>query len=341
MIRVGLVGCGKISEKHFEVYEKFNERIKLVAVCDIVLEKAKRSAERFDVPYYKNLEDMLSNEELDLLSICTPSGLHPIHGMMAARRKINVLTEKPMAVNLKDADQLINECKKNKVKLFVVKQNRLNPTVQLLKSAIEKNRFERIYFINTTVYWNRPQEYYEQAKWRGTWKYDGGAFLNQASHYVDLMVWLGGEVKEVVSITARLARKIETEDTGGAVLRYKNGALGVIQVTMLTYPRNYEGSITVIGEKGTVKIGGTALNRIEKWEFEKYDDDDAMIEKVNYVPKNVYGEGHFAYYENVLNSLEKDSVPLTDGLEGRKSLELIMAIYDASRKGRKIFLKKK
>ncbi len=341
MIKVGLVGCGRISEKHFEVYENFKDRIKLVSVCDIVLEKAKKVSERFSVPYYKNLEDMISKESMDLLAICTPSGLHPVHGIMAAKKKINVLTEKPMAVNLKDADKLISECRKNKVKLFVVKQNRLNPTIQLLKRAIEKNRFENIYFINSTVFWNRPQEYYDQAKWRGTWKYDGGAFLNQASHYVDLMVWLGGEVKEVVSITARLARKIEAEDSGGAVLRYKNGALGVLQVTMLTYPRNYEGSITVIGEKGTVKVGGTALNRIEKWEFEKYDDDDSLVEKVNYIPKNVYGEGHFAYYDNVLNSLEEKGFPLTDGDEGRKSLELIMAIYEASKNGKKIFLKKR
>ncbi len=339
MIKVALVGCGRISEKHFEVFEKFNERIKLISVCDVIPERAKKYSTKFNVPYYTNLEEMLEKEDIELLSVCTPSGLHPVHGIMAAKRRINVLTEKPMAINVEDADRLIKECNNGRVKLFVVKQNRFNPTIQLLKKAIDKKRFGKIFFINSTVFWNRPQEYYDMAKWRGTKRLDGGAIMNQASHYVDLMLWIGGEVKEVVSFKDRLARNIECEDTGAAILKYKNGSIGVLQVTMLTYPKNYEGSITVIGEKGTVKIGGTALNRIEKWEFEKYDDDDSLVEKVNYIPHNVYGEGHFAFYDNVLKTLEGKEQPMTDGEEGRKSLELICAIYESAEKGKKIELK--
>jgi UDP-N-acetyl-2-amino-2-deoxyglucuronate dehydrogenase len=222
------------------------------------------------------------------------------------------------------------------VQLFVVKQNRLNPGIQLLKRAVDKGRFGRIYLANTTVRWTRPQEYYDAAPWRGTWEFDGGAIMNQASHYVDLMQWLVGPVESVVAKTATLARRIETEDTGIAVLRFRSGALGVIEVTVLTHPRNFEGSITVLGEKGTVKIGGTAVNRVEHWQFADYDDDDKLIESANTTPPTVYGFGHEAYYRNVLAVLRGEATPGTDGREGRKSLELILGIYESAKTGREV-----
>jgi UDP-N-acetyl-2-amino-2-deoxyglucuronate dehydrogenase len=270
--------------------------------------------------------------------ICTPSGLHPEIGIEVAKRKINVLSEKPMAINLESADRLIKACDDNRVELFVVKQNRMNPTMQLLKRAIDKGRFGKIYLAQSNVFWQRPQSYYDLAKWRGSWEFDGGAFLNQASHYVDGLYWLLGEVESVMGETATLARSIEAEDTGVAILKFVSGVLGTINVTMLTYPRNYEGSITVLGEKGTAKIGGIALNKVEKWEFDNYDDDDRILEEVNYQPLSVYGSGHLPYYQNVIDSLQGLSAPFTNGRDGRKSLEIILGLYQSTKRGGRISL---
>jgi len=220
--------------------------------------------------------------------------------------------------------------------LFVVKQNRLNAPVQLLKRAVDRGRFGRIYIANCTVRWTRPQDYYDQARWRGTWEFDGGAFMNQASHYVDLIQWIVGPVENVMAKTATMARKIETEDTGVAILRFRSGALGVIEVTMLTYPKNMEGSLTILGEKGTVKIGGTAVNKVEHWEFAESDPDDALARTLDSNPPNVYGYGHEGYYRNVLAVLRGDAKPDTDGRAGRKSLELILGIYESAKTGREV-----
>lgn len=336
MLNIGLVGCGRISKNHFNVFRNMKDRLNLVSVCDIIEEKAKTAGEDNDVPYYTDLKTMLDTEHLDVLSLCTPSGMHPEHGILAAEKGVHVITEKPMAIELNAADDLINACEENGVKLFVVKQNRLNPGISVLKRAVDKGRFGDIYMANATVFWQRPQEYYDMADWRGTWDLDGGAFMNQASHYVDLLVWLLGDVDYVIADTATMARNIEAEDTGSAIIRFKSGAIGVIQVTMLTFPRNLEGSVTVLGSTGTVKIGGTAVNNIEKWEFEHYDDDDRNIERLDYQPTNVYGNGHLDYYKNVIDSLEFNSKPLTDGYSGRKALELILGIYQSAKTGERV-----
>ncbi|WP_283408937.1 Gfo/Idh/MocA family protein [Anoxynatronum buryatiense] len=330
------MGCGRISKNHIEAIEKHQNRIRIVAVCDIIPERAKFAAERTGAIPYTSYEELLKREDLDAVILSTPSGLHPMQGIMAAEKGLHVVSEKPMATNLKMADAMIHACDQNGVKLFVVKQNRLNATLQLLKRAVDKGRFGRIYMASVNVFWTRPQEYYDQAKWRGTWEFDGGAFLNQASHYVDMMEWLMGPVESVMAYTATMARRIETEDTGVAALRFRNGALGNMNVTMLTHPKNYEGSITILGEKGTVKIGGIAVNKIEHWEFEEYDDDDKLIQTTDYLPPNVYGFGHTGYYQNVLDVLENGEEPNTDGREGRKSLEIILAIYKSAREGKSI-----
>jgi UDP-N-acetyl-2-amino-2-deoxyglucuronate dehydrogenase len=243
-----------------------------------------------------------------------------------------------MAISLAGADELVRACDTAGVHLFVVKQNRLNAPVQLLKRAIDKGRFGRIYLANTTVRWSRPQEYYDQAPWRGTWEFDGGAFMNQASHYVDLIQWLVGPVESVVAKTATLARRIETEDTGVAVLKFRSGALGTIEVTMLTYPHNLEGSLTILGEKGTAKIGGTAVNKIEQWKFADHDPDDDLVNTAATNPPNVYGYGHEGYYRNVLAVLRGEAQPDTDGRAGRKSLELILGIYESAKTGKEVAL---
>ena len=332
---VALVGCGRISRNHFEAIAKV-PGLRLAAVCDVVAARAREAGERLGVPWYASYAEMLAAVPSDLVTVATPSGLHPEHGIVAARAGRHVVSEKPMAISLDGADALVRACDEAGVHLFVVKQNRLNPPIQLLRKAIDKGRFGRIFVANATVRWTRPQEYYDLAPWRGTWTLDGGAILNQASHYVDLLQWLVGPVESVMAKTATLARRIEAEDTGAAVLRFRGGALGVIEVTMLTYPRNLEGSITIIGEKGTVKIGGTAVNRVEHWTFADYDDDDKLIEATSATPPSVYGFGHEGYYRNVLSVLRGEATADTDGRSGRKSLELILAIYESARTGRDV-----
>lgn len=333
--RIAFSGCGRISKNHFEAIARI-DGLELAAVADTDAERAERAGREWNVPHFTSYEKMLAETKADVASIATPSGLHPAQGIVAARAGMHVVTEKPMAISLTGADELVKACDAAGVQLFVVKQNRLNPPVQLLKRAVDRGRFGRIYMASCTVHWARPQEYYDQAPWRGTWEFDGGAFMNQASHYVDLIQWLMGPVESVMAKTATLARRIETEDSGLAILKFRSGALGMIQVTMLAYPRNLEGSLTLLGETGSVKIGGTAVNKIEHWQFADYDDDDKLVEAVETVPPNVYGLGHEGYYRNVLSVLRGEAKPDTDGRAGRKSLELILGIYESAKTGREV-----
>ena len=335
--RVALVGCGRIAKNHFDAIERV-DGLDLVAVADVVQARAEAAGAANGVPAFASLAEMMAAVDCDIVTVATPSGLHPVHGIEAARAGKHVVSEKPMAISLAGADSLIDACSDAGVRLFVVKQNRLNPAIQLVKRAVEKGRFGRIHSANCTVRWARPQEYYDQAPWRGTWAMDGGAFMNQASHYVDLIQWLAGPVGSVAAMTATQERKIEAEDSGAAVLRFQNGAIGVLDVTMLTYPRNLEGSLTILGSRGSVKIGGTAVNRVDTWLFEDYDDDDKLIESVATTPPTVYGFGHQGYYRNVLRVLRGEAVPDTDGREGRKSLEIILAIYESARTGKVVSL---
>lgn len=334
-VRIALVGCGRIAQNHFDAIAKV-DGLELSAVCDVDPARAKAAGEANKVPSFTSYEEMLAKASCDAVAICTPSGLHPQHGMLAAHAGKHVISEKPMAITLSAADELVAACDNAHVHLFVVKQNRLNPAIQLLRHAVEKGRFGRIYLANATVRWTRPQSYYDSADWRGTWEFDGGAIMNQASHYVDLIQWLVGPVESVMAKTATLARQIETEDTGVALLKFRNGALGVIEVTMLTYPKNLEGSITILGEKGTVKVGGTAVNKVDAWQFADHDADDDHIVEAATNPPNVYGFGHEGYYRNVLAVLRGEAKPDTDGRSGRKSLELILGIYESAKTGREV-----
>ena len=220
----------------------------------------------------------------------------------------------------------------------MVKQNRRNSTLQLLKRAVEEKRFGKINMVHLNVFWTRPQEYYDQAKWRGTWEFDGGAFMNQASHYIDLLNWLIGPIESVFSYTSTLERNIEVEDTGVACIKWRSGAMGTINVTMLTYPKNYEGSITILGEKGTVEVGGVAVNEIKHWEFDSEDEDDKKVRESNYETSSVYGVGHPLYYENVIKVLRGEAKPETDGRSGLRSLETLIAMYLSARDGRLVSL---
>jgi UDP-N-acetyl-2-amino-2-deoxyglucuronate dehydrogenase len=334
-VRVALLGCGRISRNHLEAIGRV-DGLTLVSVADVERARAEAVGAEQGVPAFTSLEEMLAAVPSDLVAVCTPSGLHPKHGIVAAKHGRHVLTEKPMAISLEAADQLVQACDAAGVHLFVVKQNRLNPPIQLLKRAVDKGRFGRLYMANVTVRWTRPQEYYDAESWRGTWEFDGGAIMNQASHYVDLMQWLVGPVESVMAKTATQARRIEAEDSGVAVMRFRSGALGVLEVSVLTYPRNLEGSITLLGEKGSVKIGGTAVNRVEHWAFADYDDDDKLVDAANTAPPTVYGFGHEGYYRNVLAVLRGEARAETDGRAGRKSLELILGIYESAKTGREV-----
>ena len=336
-LRIALVGCGRISRNHFDAIAAV-DGLRLTAVCDCVESRARAAGEQLGVPWYVSYETMLREAKSDIVTVATPSGLHSAHGMLAARAGKHVISEKPMSITLAQADELVRACDGADVRLFVVQQNRLNPPVQLLRRAIDKGRFGRIFVANTTVWWSRPQEYYDYAPWRGTWEFDGGAIMNQASHYVDLLQWLAGPVESVMAKTATLARRIEAEDTGIAVIKFRSGALGCIQVTMLTYPKNLEGSITILGERGAVKIGGTAVNAVEQWSFADDDADDDLVAGASTSPPNVYGYGHQGYYRNVLAVLRGEAKPDTDGRGGRKSLELILAIYQSARTGAEVAL---
>lgn len=336
-MKIALIGCGRISKNHLQAIHNLKE-FELTAVCDIIPERAQVAGREYGCRAYQDYLEMLAKEDIQLVAITTPSGMHARMGIEVAKHKKDVLLEKPMAIRLQDADQVIEECDRYQVQLFVVKQNRLNSTMQLLKKAVDKGRFGRIYMVVCNVLWNRSEEYFEQAKWRGTWEFDGGAFMNQGSHYVDALQWLFGPVEYVMASTATLARHIETEDTGSAIVKFRNGMIGSMNITMLTYHKNYEGSLTIIGEKGTVKIGGMAVNKIEKWEFAEHDDDDLMIDSINYNPPNVYGFGHQLYYENILRFYKGEQVESVDGRSGRKSLEIIHAIYLSAKNNQKVNL---
>jgi UDP-N-acetyl-2-amino-2-deoxyglucuronate dehydrogenase len=270
--------------------------------------------------------------------LTTPSGLHPEQAIEVARAGKHVMTEKPMATRWHDGLRMVKACDDAGVRLFVVKQNRHNETLRLLKNAVEKKRFGKIYSVALNVFWTRPQDYYDSAKWRGTWEFDGGALMNQASHYIDLLDWIVGPVESVMAYTGTLARDIEVEDTGVAAIRWRNGAMGTLNVTMLTYPHNMEGSITILGEKGSVRIGGVAVNDIHIWEFSEPHEDDGKVKNASYETSSVYGFGHPRYYNNVIGSLRGEVEAETDGREGLRSLELLIAIYLSAKDGKRIAL---
>lgn len=337
-IRIAVVGCGRISRNHFGSIEKHCDQFELVAVCDIDPAVLAEHAEKHRVPAYRDFEEMLEKEELDLVALCTPSGIHPDQAVLAASHKVHVMTEKPMATRWNDGVRMVRACDDAGVRLFVVKQNRRNTTLQLLKRAVTEKRFGKIHMVHLNVFWTRPQSYYDQGNgWRGTWEFDGGAFMNQASHYVDLLDWLIGPVEKVQAMMST-TRDIEVEDTGVLNIKWRNGALGSMSVTMLTYPQNLEGSITILGEHGTVRIGGVAVNDIQLWQFAEAKDYDAQITDANYQTTSVYGFGHPLYYQNVVDVLRGEAEPETDGREGLKSLELLIAAYLAARDGKTISL---
>jgi predicted dehydrogenase len=327
VIRFGLLGCGRIAKRHSELLGGGHiAGAKLVAVCDDVRERADAIASRFNVPALYDLDDLLARDDIDAVSVLTPSGMHPRHAIAVAKAGKHVIVEKPMALRLEDADAMIRACDQAGVKLFVVKQNRFNVPVVKAREALEAGRFGRLVLGTVRVRWCRDQSYYDQDEWRGTWAYDGGVLSNQASHHVDMLEWFFGDV---VSVHARAV----------TALKFRNGALGIIEATTAVRPKDLEGSLSILGEKGTVEIAGFAVNKIRHWQFaEELASDKDVMEKFSVNPPNVYGFGHQAYYEHVVKCLSDQSPALVDGLQGRKSLELISALYESIETGREVWL---
>lgn len=335
MHKFALVGCGRISGKHIEALKQIEDegKARLVACCDVIPERVRILAEQANCKAWFDYGTMLQEEDIDIVSICTPSGLHPRHTILAAKHGKHVLCEKPSGTKLAEVDAAIDACDEAGVRYFVVKQNRFNKTIQLLKKALDAGRFGRLYMVASNVFWTRPQDYYDQAKWRGAWEFDGGCLCNQAAHYVDLVQWIGGAVESVQAFSATLARRIEAEDTIVVNIRFRSGALGSINATTLTYPKNLEGSVTILGEKGTVRIGGVALNKIEQWQFDSIHPMDEELENASYETGSVYGSGHLAFYRHCLDVLENGEEAMVSGREGRKTVEIIEAAYKSALSG--------
>ena len=335
------MGCGRISKRHSELLG-LNQIIgaSLVAVCDVNESKAKAIGEKFNVPYFADIENLLKAVDVDLVAVLTESGNHADHVVQVAKFAKHVLVEKPMALTLEDADRMIAACDDAGKKLFVVKQNRFNVPVMKLKEALSENRFGKLVLGTVRVRWCRPQEYYDQAPWRGTWAMDGGVLTNQASHHIDMLEWMMGDVESVFAKATTSLADIEAEDTAVVTVKFKSGALGIIEATTAARPSDMEGSISILGEKGSVVIGGFAVNKMTHWAFSnKKDDDENVLDQFSVNPPNVYGFGHQAYYEYVVNCLVNEGPHLVDGLVGRKSLELINAIYESVETGKEVYLR--
>jgi len=341
MLRFALVGCGRIAKRHSELLgEGQIEGASLTAVCDLVPEKAQPIADRYSVPAYTDMHEMMAAESIDVVVVLTESGMHAKNVMALAPYGAHIVVEKPMALTLDDADAMIEACDKHGVRLFVVKQNRFNVPVVQLRKALDQGRFGRLIMGTIRVRWCRTQAYYDQDPWRGTWAMDGGVLTNQASHHVDLLEWMMGDVESVFAKSKTALVEIEAEDTAVVVLKFRNGALGLIEATTAIRPKDLEGSISVLGEAGSVEIGGFAVNEMKTWNFSNQQDgDDEVLEKYSVNPPNVYGFGHQAYYEHVVECLKNNSSQLVDGLQGRRSLELINAIYESIETGKEVSLR--
>ena len=343
-IKFALVGCGRISKKHAETLTiHLKDKAELIAVADPQGDRAKVVGEKYNVPHYKSYDDMLeSHPEIEVVNILTESGNHAKHTVDIVKKyKKHIITEKPMALTLSDADKMIRTCDEEGVKLFVVKQNRYNLPVMKLREELEKGSFGKLVMGSVRVRWARHQAYYDQDAWRGTWAMDGGVFTNQASHHVDLLEWMLGTPISVFAKSRTALANVETEDTGVAIINFENGAIGVVEATTATRPKDLEGSLSVLGEYGTVEIGGFAVNEMKIWNFEDQSEEEkeVIIEKYKENPSNVYGFGHVRYLDNVCESLLHNQKALVDGLEGRKSLELINAIYESIETGKEVFLR--
>lgn len=350
-LKFAIIGCGRISHKHIEALANNLDEAELVAVCDIVLEKMDKDVEEYfehihenrkncsedeyieeiaatkdEVKKYTDYKEMLEKEDIDVVSICTESGYHAKHAINCLNAGKHVLVEKPMALSSADANKIIKLAKKKNLKLGICHQNRFNPPIQKLRKAIEEGRFGKIINGTARILWNRNDDYYKQAPWRGTKELDGGTLMNQCIHNIDLLQWMmGSEVERIHAERDTFLRNIEMEDFGAILIRFKNGSIGIVEGSACVYPKNLEETLSIFGEKGTVVIGGLAVNEIKTWQFadeRDYDKEDESTEV-----DSVYGKGHTPLYKDFINAINYNREPLINGEEGKKALEIILKAY--------------
>jgi len=339
--RFAIVGCGNIAKKHVHVIQNELEGARIVGFCDKLYERAKAYGESLGVPAFSGVKAMMKEigDQIDIISILTPSGRHYENVLEAVEFGKPLVVEKPISLRLEEADEILRTCDVHRVKIFVVHQNRYNLPIIKAREALEKGRFGKLVMGTVRLRWKRDQPYYDADTWRGTWAYDGGVFTNQASHHIDMLTWFMGPVKSVMAVGVTRLVNIECEDTGAAILRFTNGAIGIIEVTTATRPKDLEGSISILGEKGSAVIGGFFMNELVTWEFtEREPDDDLVFEKYGKNPEG-WGYNLAEYLKGVINSINTNQAGLVDGLEGRKSLELISAIYESIETGEEVVLR--
>jgi len=345
-----LVGCGRISYKHIEAALSNKDRLRLVAVCDPIFERAEKRVRDYQkgipdaiVAIYTDYREMLRKEHPDICAIATESGKHPQIAIDCLNAGAHVICEKPMALSIADTDAMIATADVTQRKLAVCFQNRFNAPVQKARRALEVGRFGRMLHGMIQVRWNRDEDYYAQAPWRGTWALDGGTLMNQCTHGIDLLQWMMGEdAVRVQAATRRFLRPIEAEDFGSAIVEFKSGAVGIIEGSADIYPTNLNETLSLFGEKGSVVIGGLAVNKIETWRFSDAevvgDTEDVVLDPNEKDPPTVYGFGHSALYADFLDALEQGREPLVSGTQGKKALEIILAIYKSQKLGRPVEL---
>ena len=333
-MRYALIGCGRISPNHIAAVKQND--LEFVALCDVVPENMEDKIVKFelgDIHQYTDYKEMLAVEKPELVAIATESGKHAQIALECIENHCNLIIEKPMALSLEDADAIIEKAKEYNVKVCACHQNRFNKSVQKIREAIKKKRFGRLFYATAHIRWCRDYEYYSRANWRGTWEQDGGALMNQCIHNIDLLRWMmGDEISEVVAMTDRLNHPyIEAEDFGMALVKFKNGAYGIIEGTTDVYPKNLEETLYIFGEKGTVKAGGQSVNIIEEWNFsDQLDSPEEIKARFHENPPNVYGYGHAPLYADVIDAIRHDRAPYVDAYAGKRALELVLAIYKSA-----------
>jgi predicted dehydrogenase len=339
-MKYALIGCGRISPNHIAA-ARANE-LEFVGICDVNKEMLQDKVSRYnlgDVHQYTNYQEMLEKEKPELVAIATESGKHAEIALQCVEAGCHMIIEKPIALSLDDADAIISAAKKKGVKICANHQNRFNKSVRKIRKALEEDRFGRMFYGAAHVRWCRDKNYYEQAKWRGTWEQDGGALMNQCIHNIDLLRWMmGDEIEEVVGITDQLNHPyLEAEDLGIALVKFKNGAYGIIEGTTDVYPKNLEETLYLFGQKGTVKVGGQSVNRIEEWRFaDGQERPEEVIAEFAENPPNVYGFGHTPLYADMIDAIRNDREPYVNGEAGRRALELVLAIYKSAAEGKTV-----
>ncbi len=329
-IKFAIVGCGSIGSRHIAVVDAA-ERAEIVAICDVEEQKGRQISELYNgIPFYSDYETMLRDSDAQIVSICTPHGLHAEMAILAAKYKKNILVEKPMALNVEDCNRMIQAAQENGVKLMVVKQNRYNVPIALTKQVLDSGFIGRIFMVQCNVLWNRHQGYYSDSNWRGSSELEGGALHTQASHFIDLLIWWFGDVIDAKTIMETKNHEIEIEDCGTSILKFASGPIGSISWTTCVYNKNYEGSITIIGENGTIKIGGQYLNKIEFWDVKSY----PLPENIEFTDKpNAYGKyqgtssNHDKVVQDVIAELLNERHNVVEGDEGMRTISAIEKIY--------------